>query len=85
MEEGRPDEAYANLKEGLKMRLDEDKQIEPYNDFQLHHLYILQHFLPYDTSPEARNLIKQYKSFIKATKDEETKVLLLLILAYSHK
>ena len=81
-EEGKLDEAYDCLKQGLKLRLEEDSQIEPYNDFQLHHLYILQHFLNYDTSPEARELISKHKSYIKLAEDNESKVFSHRILAY---
>lgn len=76
-EEGDINEAYSLLKQGLKMRLLEDSQIEPYNDFQLHHLYILKHFLPYDTSLQARELLSQYKNYIKSTKDDQTKLVLI--------
>lgn len=73
-EEGRIDEAYSLLKEGLKVKLLEETEVEPYNDFQLHYLYILQFFSLYETSEQARMLINQYKEYIKATKDEQTKV-----------
>ncbi len=85
-EEGRFDEAYTMLKDGLQMRLKEDPQIEPYNDFQLHHLYILHHFLGYDTSPEAVALRNQLKGYIKAAADDETKVQFFspLFCSFSH-
>jgi hypothetical protein len=83
-EEGDLNEAYNLLKQGLKMRLLEDPQIEPYNDFQLHHLYILSHFLHYDTSVEARELLGQYKNYIKSTNDDQTKVNSSLSIACTH-
>jgi len=72
---GKYDEAYYALKDGLQARLKEDPNIEIANDFQIHHLYILHHFLGYDTSPEAIALRNQLKALIRAAGDDETKVI----------
>ncbi len=77
-EEGRYDEAYYAIKDGLQAHLKEDPRPDPYNDFQLHHLYLLQHFLSYDTSPEAASLRGLLKNYIKNVADNETKVISLL-------
>ena len=83
-EEGRLEEAYSFLKEGLQLQLKEDPKLAPHNDFQLHHLYILHHFLAYDTSVEAVALRNQLKGYIRTADDDETKVHFCLFMLHTN-
>jgi len=74
-EEHKYDEAYYLLKDGLQLRLKEDPQIDPLNDFQLHQLYLLQRFITYDNSPDAVELRSLVKNYIRNAVDDETKVI----------
>ena len=73
-ETGRYEEAYRYLREGLKLRMQEDPQNDPLNDFQLHFLYLLQRLVPYDTSVPAKQLHATLKSHLKTANDVETRV-----------
>jgi len=66
-EEGNLDEAYYSLKQS--------PENGPHSDFQLHFLYILQHFITHDTSQEAVSFKSLLKNEIREAADEESKVL----------
>jgi hypothetical protein len=75
-EEGFLAEAYQTLIEGYSMKLKEEPNIDPYNDFQLHFIYLLHQFVEYDSSKEAKELKETHKVSLKNVKDDETKLIL---------
>lgn len=75
-EEGNYGRAYETLKDGFLLKIKEDSNLDPYNDYQLHFIYLLHKLVEYDTSTEAKDIKTIYKTYLKNVKDEESKLVI---------
>lgn len=76
-EEGNYIKAFETLKEGYAIKLKEEPNIELYNDFQLHFIYLIHKFVEYDSSKQAKEIKELHKNYLKNLKDEEAKLIII--------